>query len=292
MDFIVYHRDCPDGFCAAFVAKKKYPEATLVGVTYGEPDPTFAEGMNILMVDFSYPRETIARMHEQAKSLLVLDHHKTAEKELEGLPFAVFDMTRSGAGLTWDYLLGKDSGGEPDFPRPWYVNYVEDRDLWTWKLPESKEISGYIMALPHTIEAWSVLDTISLKDAAFMGEAIRLHIDHYVEKVSAQFQMGFLDGHRAAVVNAAYPNISDVLNEVCKGAEVGLGWFERGDGLMQFSLRSVGDLDVSVIAKRFGGGGHRNASGFQMDVPAGRRLVDRVLNRPMHWDATVYLGED
>lgn len=173
MDLIIYHKGCPDGFCAAFVAKKKYPEADLLGVTYGEPFVVAdVEDKEVLMVDFSFPRGMMLDIYNTARSLLVLDHHKTAEKELEGLSFARFDMLRSGAGLTWDVLF--DSA-----PRPWYVNYVEDRDLWNWKLPQSEKISGYIMALPHTIEAWATLDVVSQEFAALQGEAIKLHIDHY-----------------------------------------------------------------------------------------------------------------
>ena len=272
MDLIIYHRDCPDGFCAAFVAKKKYPNAQLVGCTYGEMGVPDLIGKDVLVVDFSWPRDTMLRMKETAESLLVLDHHRTAEKELAGLNFATFDMKRSGATLTWDTLF-------PDQPRPWYVNYCEDRDLWNWKLPESKEVSGYIMALPHTIAAWSTLDNLSVQEAAASGRAIRLHIDHYIEKVVAQKQFGKLAGHTVAIVNAAYPNISDVGNVLCGDAEIGAGWFERGDGMMQFSLRSRGELDVSTIAKKFGGGGHKNASGFQLPLEEGRNVLDGILGR-------------
>lgn len=273
MDLIIYHKDCPDGFCSAFIAKKKYPEAKLLGVTYGELLPLAdVSGNEVLVVDFSWKRGDSLALQSVAKSFRILDHHKTAEAELEGLDFATFDMNRSGATLTWDALF-------PNEPRPWYVDYVEDRDLWRWKLPNSKEVSGYIMALPHTTEAWDILDQVNFSDAVKGGEAIRLHIDHYIEKVVAQRSLGRLANHSAAIVNAAYPNISDVGNVLCEHAEIGVGWFERGDGLMQFSLRSVGDLDVSAIAKTFGGGGHKNASGFQVPLNEGRRILDAMVSR-------------
>ena len=37
----------------------------------------------------------------------------------------------------------------------------------------------------------------------------------------------------------------------------------RGHGVFNYSLRSKGDFDVSELAKRHGGGGHKNAAGFQ-----------------------------
>ena len=278
MDVIVYHKDCPDGFCAAFVAKKKYPDARLYGAVYGEPELTAADILNedVLFVDFSYPRQSLLDIAAAARSVTVIDHHKTAEADLVGVEDFLelhFDMTRSGAGLTWDVL-------HEHTPRPWYVDYVEDRDLWNWKLPYSKEISGYIMALPHTLEAWGTLDSLTVQDALVSGKAINLHIDHYIEKVGAQYQTGFIGMYKTAVINAAYPNISDVLNDVLKnGFDIGLGYFERNDGKIQVSLRSRGDLDVSVLAKQVGGGGHKNAAGFQVPYQEGRIYIDKVLGR-------------
>ena len=276
LDVIIYHRDCPDGFCAAFIAQMKYPTAALVGTTYGWPVPYDAvREKDVLVVDFSWKRDECVALQGISKFFHILDHHITAQAELGGLPFATFDMNRSAAALTFDELFFY----EDPLVRPWYVDYVQDRDLWRWELPRSKEVSGFIMALPHTVEAWSCLDKMTWEQAADKGDAIRLHIEHYVEKVSAQAQWGFVNGKTVAVANAPYTNISDVCNRLCETAEIGLGWFERGDGMMQFSLRSVGDLDVSEIAKKLGGGGHKNASGFQVSLAEGRKILDGILNR-------------
>lgn len=273
MDLIIYHRDCPDGFCAAFVAKKKYPEAELVGKTYGEPVPyELVTKKDVLVVDFSWRlREENDELASSTRSFRILDHHKTAQVTLKGAPYATFDMERSGAAITWDELFGG--------PRPWYVNYVQDRDLWQWKLPRSREVSAYTMALPHTVEAWNKLDTLTAEQAANMGAGIVLHIAHYIEKAVAQRSMGFLDGHSVAIVNAQYMNISEVAEVLCTHAEIGAGWFERGDGMIQFSLRSRGELDVSAIAKKLGGGGHKNAAGFQLPLIRGRNVLDGILGR-------------
>jgi phosphoesterase RecJ-like protein len=40
----------------------------------------------------------------------------------------------------------------------------------------------------------------------------------------------------------------------------------------RLSLRSKGSLDVAIIAERFGGGGHRNASGCTLDGPLDRAI--------------------
>ena len=269
IDTIIYHGDCPDGFCAAFVAKRRYPTANLVPATYGKPlDESQIRNKHVLVVDFSWKRADMERIASQTTSIYVLDHHKTAEAELAELPYAYFDMNRSGAQLAWDHCFPANQ------PRPWYVDYVADRDLWRWHLPESKTVSAYLMALPHTIDAWAALDSISVETAIANGRGARAQVEHYVDKVTVQAYSGRWNGHTVAIVNAAYPNISDVGHRLCEqGAQVGLGWFVRGDGMIQFSLRSVGDLDVSQLAQEHGGGGHKNAAGFQVPMTEGLAIL-------------------
>jgi len=301
MDLIITHAKCPDGWCAALITKRRYPEAEIMPLDHGEPVPFDAvRDKNVIVVDFSWPnREDNIELHRIAKSFHIFDHHKSAFEKLEGLDFVTFDMKRSGAGLAWDYLFGKDSKGLiwPTFDdvldgnnlfhsRPWYVDYVEDRDLWNWALPDSKAVSSYLMSLPMTVEGWSRLDSpfLSASDAAVLGEGILRHVDRYVQEAAHEAQRGFLqiaDGRylTAEVVNCPYMNCSEVGNVLAKRADVGITWFERADGQTQFSLRSEGDIDVSAIAKTYGGGGHLHAAGFRMNLQEGRRFLDTVLSR-------------
>src|ERR1700676_3873436 len=115
MDIIFYHSHCPDGWCAAYIASKRYPEAKLVPLDHGaEFDFSQVEGKDVLMLDFSLrTREQNDKIASLANSFKILDHHKTAQAVLEGAPYAIFDMKRSGAGLTWDCLFGKDREDKP-----------------------------------------------------------------------------------------------------------------------------------------------------------------------------------
>lgn len=281
MDFIIYHKDCPDGWCAAYIASKKYPEAELIPASYGtEPvDLEKLRGKDVLIVDFSYKREVMLRYALWTNSLTVYDHHKTAQEELKGLELTtkakiIFDMNRSGAGITWDEL-------EADMPRPWVVNYVEDRDLWKKKLPCSNEVSAYIMSHPYDSDIWDDLFTQKLINAMDIGNAILRNVNKYVSGTIQHGQPGKFFGYKVKIVNAAYINISDVCNKMLEDGEteVAIGYFERNDQKYQFSLRSKGDLDVSKLAVGFGGGGHKNAAGFELDYKQGRVFVDSILGR-------------
>jgi oligoribonuclease NrnB/cAMP/cGMP phosphodiesterase (DHH superfamily) len=292
MDLIVTHAKCPDGWAAAFIAKKRYPEAEILALDHGEPVPfDTVRGKDVLVTDFSWPvREDNIKLHSIAKSFHIYDHHKSALERIGDLPFVTFDMKRSGASLTWDYLFGEDSGYRTSqrligwLPRPWYVDFVEDRDLWNWALPFSKEINAYIMTLPFTIGAWEHLDDINPSEAVQRGAAVVSHINRYVQEATDEAQRGFIEiaDHKfltTEVVNCPYMNCSEVGNVLAQRADVGLTWFERADGMIAFSLRSVGDIDVSEIAKKYLGGGHQHAAGFRLPIGEGRELLDTILGR-------------
>jgi oligoribonuclease NrnB/cAMP/cGMP phosphodiesterase (DHH superfamily) len=284
MDLILYHGHCPDGWCAAYIASKRYPEAKLIPMDHGADHTEVLKECihkDVLMVDFSLrTREENDTLAASTRSFHILDHHKTAEAVLKDAPYATFDMKRSGAGLAWDYLFGKDSDREiKQIPRPWFVDFTEDRDLWNWALPNSHEICAYLGTLEFTKDAWDKLDGVPSKFATDLGHGALAHINHYVREAVKQSQAGVLQGYKTAVLNVPYLNCSEIGNELAKTHEVSLTWFERGDGIIQFSLRSIGDIDVSVVAKIFNGGGHKNAAGFQIPLKEGRELVDRILGR-------------
>lgn len=282
MDAILYHNACPDGWCAAFIASTRYPEARLVPLDHGK-SPEFIEDLieslrnkNVLMLDFSLRTEKENDLLAAVTNTLhIYDHHETAKDKLEGRPYATFDMTRSGAGLTWDYLYGSASK-----ERPWWVEYTEIRDLWQWDRREnSRQVAAYLGTLPFTAAAWRDLTSLSEAEAEEKGRGALAQIDHYVREAVKHVQHGFFNGLSVAVLNVIYLNCSEVGNELAKQADFSLTWFEREDQTIQFSLRGSGKVKVNEIAKKLGGGGHPNAAGFNLPIVEGRRLIDLILGR-------------
>jgi oligoribonuclease NrnB/cAMP/cGMP phosphodiesterase (DHH superfamily) len=195
----------------------------------------------------------------------VLDHHKTAEAELSGLDFAHFDMERSGAGLAWDQYFGRLGG-----LRPWLINYVEDRDLWRFRLSLSKAANAWIGAQKRTsFEAWSELDRAGVQRAADSGAAVLTALDRYVEEMSAIAQKVTICGSHVPIVNAPYINISELLQKLAEKEAFSVGWYHRADGKFVYSLRSsaTSAVDASDIARIYGGGGHKNSAGFLSELP-------------------------
>ncbi len=254
---VIYHGQCRDGFCAAWVARRALAEAEFYPAAHGQTPPDVA-GREVYVLDFSYPRSTMDRMAEEANSLTVIDHHKTAEEALRGAPYATFDMNRSGAGMAWDFFF-------PGRSRPWMVDYVEDRDLWRYRLPDSRSVNAYLSVLAFDFTVWDVeardgdIDT-----ATRLGAVVESKTGQYVREVAKNAYRTEFEGHQALVVNAPQVDISELLEHLAMAAPISIGWWRRADGLISYGLRSRGDVDVSAIAKKYGGGGHAQAAGFQL----------------------------
>ena len=142
VDLVLYHAHCRDGFGAAYAAWKRLGDkATYIPCKYGDPPPGVS-GKNVIILDFSYPREIVEKMYEEANSLIILDHHKSAMEDLCDLDFAWFSEDHSGAFLAWHFF-------HPGEDVPKFISYIEDRDLWKWKLPYSREFSAAFETVPY-----------------------------------------------------------------------------------------------------------------------------------------------
>lgn len=273
----IFHGNCPDGFASAWATWKAHPDVELFKGRYNEPPPfELANGRDVFVVDFSYPRTQLQELHSVCNTLTVLDHHKTAQADLEGLDYCTFDMERSGAGLTWDHFF-------PGQIRPWLINYVEDRDLWRFQLPNSEAISLRIRLTPHILEEYDRLSETPLGEVLNEGIGGLLYLKHYVSSAlqnAYDIRGLFGDEETVRCVNVTYTGISDVLNgALAKGdVQVALGWFLSEAGDLYCSLRSTKPFDCSVYAKANGGGGHAQASGFR--TPVTSRLGQQLLKQP------------
>lgn len=256
----IYHGNCADGFSSAWVVRKALGEGVKFHAGVYQDAPPDVNGLDVLMVDFSYKRQILEQMRERAASITILDHHKTAEADLKDLPGvqSVFDMNRSGARITWDYFF-------PNVKPPDLLLHIEDRDLWRFALRKTREIQASVFAYPYEFPVWDYLMSADLEKLGTEGEAIeRKHFKDIRELVGVVTRRMVIGGHNVPVANLPYTLTSDAGHLLAKGeAFAGCYWDTPGGRV--FSLRSTDEgLDVSEIAKQYGGGGHRNASGFRL----------------------------
>jgi hypothetical protein len=267
VDVIVFHDNCHDGVTAACIALMKYPNAELYSGRHGElPDLNRLCDRDILIVDFSWKRPQMLSINDVARSVFVLDHHASAEHDLAGFDWCRFDMNRSGAGLSWDYLFGKDEPEGHALKRPELVNYVEDRDLWRFALPRCREVHAACDSWPLTIAMRQKLFECSIMSLADEGTAILRYHEKLIVQAIEERPREMISGYSVPCV--AMPLISlrsDVAGRLSEGEPFAATYTIRADGSREFSLRSRDNgLDVSIIAAKFGGGGHVHAAGFRV----------------------------
>lgn len=258
---VLYHGSCNDGFCAAWAVARRYPGAELVACYHGDPPPDVAQ-RDVWVVDFSFPRAVTRGLAASARSFRLLDHHRSAAAELRGVAHCTFDMDRSGAALAWDTL-------HPHEPRPWFVEYVQDRDLWRWELPQSRAVNAALATWPHELAAWDALLARSPQELAAQGAAIVEHEERLARRILRHARTLVVAGHPVPAVNS--PILPSELGHALalrgreEGAAFSVVYNDLADGSRAYSLRSLaGGADVSEIARRFGGGGHPRAAGFRL----------------------------
>lgn len=280
---VLYHGGCSDGFGAAFIAAHflGLPETDLIPVSYGKPIPydRLSDDTDIYIVDFSYPRSELIELADYAQKVIVLDHHASAEKELADLDvpnlYVEFDMKRSGARMTYDYLQARHSPQIPYRRLDLLSRYIQDRDLWTWELPDSREVSAYIAAVPKTLDAWGEhLLNVEWDLVIERGRAVQMKISS--ETATMTRESKWCLGMFRAIDDVAIINIcvaapgSEILGQLAEGRPFAVGWAQGGDGSFYYSLRSRDDgVDVGALAASlradgtaFAGGGHARAAGF------------------------------
>lgn len=277
----IYHGNCADGFGAAWVVRRALgADVEFHAGVYQTPPPDVT-GRDVIMVDFSYKRPVLEQMISACRSMIVLDHHKTAIDDLAFLPaafdnweshkdlekhkaVAVFDLERSGAGIAWDFFN--------DDVRPLLIDHIEDRDLWRFALPGTREIQANVFSYPYDFVVWDRLMSTNPEILREEGKAIeRKHFKDIDELITVVTRRMMIGGHIVPVANLPYTLTSDAGHKLAKGEPFAACYWDTPDGRI-FSLRSAeGGLDVSAIAKEYGGGGHKDASGFK--VPYGHELT-------------------
>jgi len=270
----VHHAGCPDGFGAAWATWRGWGREGEF-VARGHEDRMRGEdvhGALVAFVDIAPDNAEILDLAQHAAQLIVLDHHVTASTRLledptvrdaidEGGHLLHFDMQHSGAVLAWRYFLA-------DEPVPELLGYVEDQDLWNWKLPESESVNAAISSYPHDFETWETLATTPIEELVRQGASIvrsnRVEVQRAL-RYTAPLAIGAL---RVEGVNAR-TNRSAIGHALAERRAYGRAWgcVYRIDGTrVHATLYSIGDLDVASIATSLGGGGHKNAAGFTVSL--------------------------
>lgn len=296
----IYHGNCADGFGAAWVIRRFFGEKNVefFAAKHGGVIPEVSN-REVVMVDFSYKRPVLEEFAQRCSSLLILDHHKSARDDLSGVLFTapptydghldraargrvgesnpieefayvarlskvsvLFDMERSGAVLAWNYFF-------PNEEVPLLLQHVQDRDLWRFRMHDTRDISALIFSYPYDFGTWDSL----ISDCAVpcmrarmaaIGHALQRKLDKDITELLPQTtRMLNISGCLVPVANLPYTMASEAAGRLAKDYPFAACYYDGPDG-RNWSLRSTEDgMDVAEIAKLYGGGGHAHAAGFR-----------------------------
>lgn len=274
INIVVFHNPCQDGLGSAWIVQHYYnisnkPMPKFIGASYGNQikydNPN---NMVILFVDFCPSNDDIKSLLLAQNKLLILDHHVTSQDRLKDCTFAIFDMTKSGVGLTWDYFF-------PDKTLPIHLANIEDRDLWKFKFNQTKEFTAGLSCLTETVntldEQFAILDTIIHNHTEYekitnLGKALNDSKLAKVKRIAKDIGLKpfVFENHTFCVYNCNYEIASDLGNELSQSyCDFAVLWtYDFISAKYSYSLRSTNKVDVAEMCLRLlNGGGHKNAAG-------------------------------
>ena len=270
---VFYHGSCPDGFGAAYAAWKKLGEsAEYVPLTRGDDPMPDVTGKDLYFLDFVYTKEVMDEIAAKANSLVALDHHAGVREVTESFPGSIFDNDRSGASLAWNYF-------HPDTPLPKLLAHLEDDDLFRFRLPDTRAVLSYLSVRPYDFAAWDELRAL-LDDperSEPLLEKMRTYAEYFellAEFAAEHAKLVEFEGHRIyfATAHPFKPMkslVGNILTRKQGPFALVVAAHPKGYGV---SIRGDGSVDVSKIAQKYGGNGHKDSSGFL--IPA---------NGPVPW---------
>nr|QBK92862.1 MAG: DHH family phosphohydrolase [Pithovirus LCPAC401] len=276
-DVVIYHGGCPDGLAGAYPFYLENKSIEFYGLQHNQELPD-VRGKKVVMVDICFSRDKMIKLNEQAGYLVVLDHHRSSERTMEGLDFCTFDMKRSGAQMAWDHIY-------PNKKRLWFIDTIADRDLWKFELSDTKELcevlshEGYTNG-PDVITMWEKMEALQIlcgKHSVMYyrmfnrGKSILDVKRHEMEIICGKaFLTELVVEEKTYVVkfvNCPRQYCSEVGNMLAHDPKCDFAATYNhsfGSRKWYISCRASKEslIDLSIITATFGGGGHPKASGF------------------------------
>jgi len=273
MGKIFYHSADLDGKCSAAIALNRFPDYELRPIDYGDPFPwsDIAHRETVIMVDFSLQPDTALLMLRLSHlaALTWIDHHKSALIQYNPKPEVVNgirDTSKAACELAWEYFF-------PERPMPRAVHLLGRYDVWDhaahadvlpfqWGMrlentEPRQDIWKYLFFDPPRLLARIIADgRIALKFQSLEDEK-------YVHACGFET---ILANHRCLAINRVLANSRTFTSQWDPNRYEAMLAFGRKNGKWVVHLYSDrDDIDVSELARKYGGGGHKGAAGFICD---------------------------
>lgn len=290
---IIYHASCPDGWGSAWWLGKWLGPHIKHAANYDDRPPlTLCWDAEVYVVDFCYDEPDMAEIARLSSKLTVLDHHETADLNLidwgrtdattaalthdmeiddRRIHAIVIDQDHSGVGLVDRYVRARWADEEPNTPR--FLANIEDRDLWRFKLPDTKHVFAAVTSRPYDEDEWDSMAMTPHAQLVGEGAGISRYRDQLIAQVAAStfdIWLSLLPDHSEQILvpcaSSPYAIGSDVAGRLAEESTHGVGAYcILHEENIQIGLRSRGGgPNVADIAAHYGGGGHPAAAGLRV----------------------------
>lgn len=301
---VLYHRGCNDGIVAAWAAFSRFGKgAKYLAYQYGEELPADIFGNHVIMVDLSIPVDMLSKVKSEVESLLIIDHHKTAEPlayhmqpvktyadylrhRMDGdQTFMLFDREHSGAVLAYAFFNNIETIVPAELPKP--IQLIQDYDLWQHNFSDTKPLNAWLinggLSIERVEELMSYGDNIPAEFLA-VGSALMKYDEKIIRSVLKEYIETFKmdDGTTYAMINAPH-HLRNEIGDKLKDKFDFVVLYTRRKERTVYSLRArKGGFDTSTISSLFGGGGHAEASAFSIPHPAhAQRQAQALFGKPL-----------
>jgi len=301
---IISHRDA-DGITSAISyitnyleindisksVKHIYKYADFIDFEYGEDldlifkkkKIDFSNYRQVVVLDLNIGLDRTLSLQKKFKENFIwIDHHKRPDndinKELIKKKIKINGIRNhkfAACFLVWKFF----NKGAPEF-----VKYIQDMDLWTFKLKDS---TYFIAGLPNLKDKYNrknikyVFDLLDFdnfnKNKQKIIDKGKIVHEHERKHILSLLHLGKIikfHGKKAFIINTIFLAgvFADVLfslkDKKYKDVEIFIIWNKiYNTNKYKFSLRKrdTSDVDLSLIAKEYGGGGHPAAAAFNLD---------------------------
>lgn len=266
----LHHNDADGRAAGAIVRRALQPDIELFEMNYGDPIPwqKIEDADQVVIVDFSLPYNDMLTVAEKSK-LVWIDHHKSSMGELEDIAgdwAGVRSLDEAACVLTWQYYF-------PKLALPKAVLLIGDRDIWRWAEEQTGSFSEGLFYQDTDADndaLWAPLlddDANLLNQLIEQGSILRaaqlVIIERKVKNWGHEVEF---EGHRTLMINdRGQGEMGEHIANL--GYEIGYCYIDAmqaGKLITKVTLYSK-VVDVSIIAKKFGGGGHAGAAGFSIE---------------------------